>query len=166
MYYSVFLTGYGYGAAVSDGNSIIKTYLPEEANNTVVNRVFQEFPGIEEKESEILKETGNLLSSYFKGENPDFSGIPVSALKTGGFDRKVLEITNTIPYGEVRTYKWISGQLNDPKKARAVGNALGRNPVPVIVPCHRIIKSDGELGGFSSGLEWKIKLLKLEKIIK
>ncbi len=74
--------------------------------------------------------------------------------------------TQRIPYGEVRTYGWISEQIGRPKASRAVGQALRYNPLPIIVPCHRVIKRDGTLGGFSSkeGVELKIRLLQLEGV--
>ncbi len=82
------------------------------------------------------------------------------------FIKQVLNITYLIPYGELRTYKWISEKIGTEDVCRAVGMALSKNPIPVIVPCHRVIQSDGELGGYSYGLKWKIKLLHLEKVFK
>lgn len=70
--------------------------------------------------------------------------------------------TQTIPYGETRSYRWVAEQIGRPQAQRAVGQALGRNPVPIIVPCHRVIRSDGSLGGFGGGLDVKETLLRLE----
>ena len=67
------------------------------------------------------------------------------------FGKKVSEI----PYGELRSYKWIASEIGNPDAVRAVGNAVGENPVPPIIPCHRVIRSDGRLGGFSSGIALK-----------
>ena len=85
----------------------------------------------------------------------DLSGLP-------GFTRAVLRVTARIPYGQVRSYRWIARRLGRPGASRAVGNALARNPVPIIIPCHRVIRSDGQLGGFALGLSWKRRLLELE----
>jgi len=78
----------------------------------------------------------------------------------------VWQATRLIPYGETRSYLWVAVQIGKPGAARAVGQALGRNPLPVIVPCHRVIAADGGLGGFTGGLEMKRRLLELETTAK
>ncbi len=78
------------------------------------------------------------------------------------FQRQVWEITRLIPYGKTRSYLWVAEQIKRPGVARAVGQALSRNPLPIIVPCHRVVASDGKLGGFSGGVEMKGYLLSLE----
>ena len=78
------------------------------------------------------------------------------------FQCKVWQASRLIPYGETRSYAWVANQIKNPEAARAVGQALGRNPLPIIVPCHRVITSDGKLGGFGGGLEMKRRLLYLE----
>ena len=101
------------------------------------------------------------LLRYFSGERVAFNdGIDLSALT--GFQRAVLEAARAIPYGEVRSYGWLAKQVGKPKAARAVGQALARNPVPIVVPCHRVIGGDGGLTGFSSGLGMKKRLLETE----
>ncbi len=77
-----------------------------------------------------------------------------------------MEAVKTIPYGETRTYKWVAERIGKPKAARAVGQALKKNPYPEIIPCYRVICSDGKLGGYSKGIQKKKKLLKKEKAIK
>ena len=79
------------------------------------------------------------------------------------FEISVLEETKKIPYGKTKTYSDIAKAIGKPKAARAVGNALRKNRTPILIPCHRVIKSDGTLGGFSMGLEWKKKLLEQER---
>ena len=78
------------------------------------------------------------------------------------FQREVWEKTRLIPYGEIRSYLWVAEQIKRPGAARAVGQALGRNPLPIVVPCHRVVASDGSLGGFGGGVEMKRHLLWLE----
>ena len=80
------------------------------------------------------------------------------------FEISVLKETRKIPYGKTKTYSDIAKAIGKPKAARAVGNALGKNRTPILIPCHRVIKSDGGLGGFSMGLKWKKKLLEQEGI--
>ena len=101
------------------------------------------------------------LRAYFSGHKVDFPDeLDLSAATA--FQCQVWEITRLIPYGETRSYAWVAEQIKRPKAARAVGQALGRNPLPVIVPCHRVLNTDGKLGGFSEGLEMKRQLLFLE----
>ncbi len=80
------------------------------------------------------------------------------------FQKKVLELTKKIPKGKVATYKLIAQVLGNVNLSRAVGNALNKNPFPIIIPCHRVIKSNGFVGGFARGIEEKVKLLKEENI--
>ncbi|HEB76473.1 MAG TPA: methylated-DNA--[protein]-cysteine S-methyltransferase [Nitrospirae bacterium] len=97
---------------------------------------------------------------YFEGRRRRFD-IQI-ALSGTEFDKKVWLALNEIPYGETRTYKWLAERLGIPRGVRAVGRALGRNPLPIVLPCHRVIQSDGGLGGYSSGIEIKRRLLDLE----
>ncbi|MEW6009279.1 MAG: MGMT family protein [Candidatus Omnitrophota bacterium] len=81
------------------------------------------------------------------------------------FAKSVLKATCLIPMGQTRSYKWIAKRIGKPNAARAVGNALNKNPFPLIVPCHRVIKDDGSIGGFSKGVKYKRFLLNIEKDI-
>jgi len=118
-----------------------------------------------EKESPnhgILEKAGKLFQFYLAGKEVDFSPLPLT-LELSYFVLRVLNVVKTIPYGEVRTYRWVAEKIPT-KGYRAVGRALGLNPFPIIIPCHRVISSDGTLGGFSSGISLKRKLLALEKV--
>lgn len=79
------------------------------------------------------------------------------------FQKKVYAVVKKIPKGQVRSYKWIAQQIGNPRAYRAVGQALKKNPYPGIIPCHRVIRSNGKLGGYSQGLKKKLSLLKKEK---
>lgn len=101
------------------------------------------------------------LKVYFSGGKVSFPDeLDLSGATP--FQREVWEITRLIPYGETRTYLWVAEQIKRPRAPRAVGQALGRNPFPIIVPCHRVVASDGGLGGFGGGVEMKRYLLRLE----
>lgn len=102
------------------------------------------------------------VAAYMGGEGVTFDE-PVDLNSISGFHRQVLETTRAIAYGEVRSYAWVANQIGRPWAARAVGQALHRNPVPIIIPCHRVVASDGSLRGFGWGLEFKEWLLGLEK---
>jgi O-6-methylguanine DNA methyltransferase len=109
----------------------------------------------------ILAEARAQLLAYFQGARREFS-LPVDWSAGTPFQRKVWRAITRIPYGRARSYQWVAARVGGRQYARAVGMALGANPVPVVVPCHRIIAHDGSLGGFSCGLLVKRRLLELE----
>ncbi len=114
------------------------------------------------RDDKRLKNVIHELSGYFNGRNVNFKSLLDLSIGTE-FQRKVWKKISEIPYGELRSYKWIADGIGNPHAVRAVGNAVGKNPVSPIIPCHRVIRSDGKLGGFSSGIALKKWLLKLEK---
>ena len=85
-------------------------------------------------------------------------------LQSSDFEKKVWKAAAKIPYGTTISYAGLAKKIGKPGSARAVGNALGKNPCPIVIPCHRVIKTDGTLGGFSGGRGWKKKLLNLEAL--
>jgi len=101
------------------------------------------------------------LKGYFSGSRVTFTD-ELDLSHATHFQREVWETTRLIPYGETRNYAWIAEQIEKPQAARAVGQALSKNPLPIIVPCHRVVASDGKLSGFSGGVEMKQHLLSLE----
>ncbi|HAM53142.1 MAG TPA: cysteine methyltransferase [Nitrospiraceae bacterium] len=101
------------------------------------------------------------LGSYFRGTLQEFDQ-EIDFLEGTDFEREVWLCLKSIPYGETRSYKWLAERIGRPKAVRAVGQALSKNPLPIIVPCHRIIESDGSLGGYSEGVDIKRRLLDLE----
>jgi len=104
------------------------------------------------------------LEKYFAGEEKPILDPLVLDLAVGSrFERRVWEVTRRVPYGSLVSYGTLARRLGLPGGARAVGNALGRNPVPIVVPCHRVIHGDQSIGGFSSGLRWKRFLLEVER---
>lgn len=109
----------------------------------------------------IFKQTKTWLDKYFNGENPN---INILELKPSGtpFQKKVWDILKTIPYGKTITYKEIAKQISTTMSARAVGSANSHNPIPIIIPCHRVVGASHNLTGYSGGIDIKIKLLKLE----
>ncbi len=102
------------------------------------------------------------LKLYLAGQRVDFSTIPL-APHGSRFQQAVWEALCRIPFGETRSYKWVAQQLNMPNASRAIGQANGRNPIPIIIPCHRVIQHDGTLGGYTGGLKIKSFLLGLER---
>jgi O-6-methylguanine DNA methyltransferase len=104
------------------------------------------------------------LQEYLGGRRAFFD-VPWDPAALGEFQGRVLGITARIPFGEVRSYGWIAKAIGDPAAARAVGTALATNPVPLIIPCHRVVKSDGGLGGYSFPGMRKAWLLDLERSV-
>lgn len=101
------------------------------------------------------------LDDYFAGTRHDFD-LPLDWSLIHGFARGVLQATARVPFGETTTYGQMAAQAGSPRAARAAGNALGSNPIPIVVPCHRVLHADGGLGGYSGGLDRKRFLLGLE----
>lgn len=101
------------------------------------------------------------LRLYFSGQRTAFPD-ELDLYRATAFQGEVWEITRLIPYGETRSYAWVAEQIRKPKAMRAVGQALARNPLPIIVPCHRVVAGNGTLGGYSGGVEMKKHFLCLE----
>jgi len=99
--------------------------------------------------------------TYFSGKKIAFTD-ELDLRAATHFQRRVWEVTRLIPYAETRSYTWVAEQVKKPRAARGVGQALARNPLPIIIPCHRVLTIDGKLGGFSGGVAMKKRLLKLE----
>jgi len=105
------------------------------------------------------------LEEYFVGKRKRFT-VRVDMSPLHGFRRKVLEQTARIPFGSVTTYSEVAAAAGSPRGMRAAGNALGSNPVPIVVPCHRVLRSGGALGGYTGGLDRKVTLLTLEGVLE
>ncbi|MDE1991756.1 MAG: methylated-DNA--[protein]-cysteine S-methyltransferase [Rhizobiaceae bacterium] len=116
----------------------------------------------ENSKQPILAQTRQELEEYFAGDRSVFD-VPLDFVGTD-FQKQVWQALRTIPFGETRSYGQIARQIGAPKAVRAVGAANGRNPVSIIMPCHRVIGSTGDLTGFAGGLDRKLYLLELEKI--
>ena len=116
----------------------------------------------EARETELIKRTAAQLAEYFDGKRREFE-VPLIMIGTN-FQKEVWKALETIPFGQTRTYKDIAEQIGNSKASRAVGGANNRNPISIIVPCHRVIGANGSLVGYAGGLDIKRKLLCLEGI--
>jgi methylated-DNA-[protein]-cysteine S-methyltransferase len=101
------------------------------------------------------------LDDYFGGRRREFD-LPLDRRLMSDFMRRVLSATSTIPFGSVSTYGAVARDAGSPRGSRAAGNALGSNPMPIVIPCHRVLHADGGIGGYTGGLERKRTLLELE----
>ena len=136
-----------------------------ETNDKITHLFFdtENFSGKdhEEKETPILVEAARQMREYFNGKRREFD-LPLAPAGTE-FMQRVWEALQTIPYGETRSYKEIAGVAGNSKACRAVGMANNRNPIAIIIPCHRVIGANGDLVGYGGGLDKKRSLLDLEK---
>ncbi len=112
----------------------------------------------------VLKEAADALSEYFSGNLKSFD-IPLDLSGVTPFQRTIYELLVDVPFGTITTYGSLAEAANlTPEASRAVGGAVGANPLPIIIPCHRVIRTDRKLGGYSGGLDRKVELLRLEGI--
>lgn len=113
------------------------------------------------QETDLLKDAARQLQEYFAGKRCEFT-VPICGKGTD-FQQRVWKALRDIPYGETRTYGQIAAAIGNPKASRAVGGACNKNPIIIIVPCHRVIGADGGLVGFGCGLDLKEQLLEIER---
>ncbi len=147
--------------AVTERGLVMLAY-PELSTDEVLVRLAGELsPRVLEAPSR-LDGIRRELDEYFDGRRREFD-TPVDLSLAHGFYRKVLEATAKIGYGETSTYAGVAAGAGSPKAVRAAGSGLGSNPIPVVVPCHRVLRTGGALGGYTGGLERKKFLLSLER---
>ena len=114
-------------------------------------------------EKHLLK-AGKLLQDYFAGKAVSFAKIPVDWSGTTAFEKKILRRLAKLPPGKIETYSGLAKLAGSPGAARGVGGVMRKNRLPIMIPCHRVLHTGGGLGGYSGGLAWKKRLLKLEGI--
>lgn len=159
--YAVFQTTAGWVGLLGSSAGLRRATLPQNSEAEVIQLLGSE-GSMAALSPRLYQSLIECLQTYYKGHPVDF---PDKLDLSGGtnFQQAVWEATRMIPCGETRSYNQIAGQIGRPKAPRAVGQALHRNPLPVIIPCHRVIASDGALRGFGGGLEMKSYLLRLEE---
>ena len=160
-FYTVFKTSSGWVGIFGSSAGLQRTTLPQPSEKAAIKSLLVNISGAT-LSAHRFEDLTKRFQAYFSGRRADFP----DALDYSGatpFQRGIWEAARQIPYGQTRSYGWVARQAGKPGAARAAGQALGRNPLPVIVPCHRVLAGDGGPGGFSGGLEMKKLLLKLEK---
>ncbi|MEJ8737346.1 methylated-DNA--[protein]-cysteine S-methyltransferase [Erysipelotrichaceae bacterium HCN-30851] len=138
-------------------------FIKITANNEAINEVIFVENEEEDNPNALTQEATNQLMEYFEGKRKVFN-LPLSPIGTS-FQQAVWEALCSIPYGETRSYGEIAKMIGNPKASRAVGMANNRNPISIIIPCHRVIGASGKLVGYGGGINKKIYLLDLEKAI-
>lgn len=158
--YTIFETEEGWMGILASDRGLLRASLPRPTTDEALLDM-GDGAGLATRDDERLGDLAERFRGYYRGGRPLFteqldpsSGTP--------FQRLVWKTARLIPYGETRSYGWIARQIRRPRAARAVGQAMGRNPLGIIIPCHRVIAGDGTLGGFGGGLPLKRRLLRLE----
>ncbi len=157
-FYDLFPSPLGMLCLIFSGPSLVRIiFLDEEhEKNSHFKIMGEDFRRGESPESFTIQ-----LSDYFRGNLKEFHQ-DILILTGTEFEKSVWLALREVPYGETRSYRWLAERIGRPKALRAVGRALSKNPIPIVLPCHRIIESDGSIGGYSSGIEKKRRLLNLE----
>ena len=155
--YVIFDTDMGRMGILGSAKGLLRTTLPQRSAQEV-RQLLGDRINHATRSPHLFKDLIERLGIYLGGHKVTFPDeLDLSQATT--FQRKVWEITKLIPYGETRRYLWVAEQMGKPGAARAVGQALARNPLPIIIPCHRVVASNGKLGGYSVGMEMKKYLL-------
>jgi methylated-DNA-[protein]-cysteine S-methyltransferase len=158
--YTVFHIDKGWMGCLGSQLGLLRTTLPQ----TTPQQAIEMLDGTAEQavwSPHSFADIIPLLAEYFNGKQREFHCV-LDFGRATPFQKQVWEATRSIPFGETRSYGWVAQQIGKPAAVRAVGQALGKNPLPIIVPCHRVIAGDGSLCGFGGGLEMKRNLLRLE----
>ncbi len=164
--YLIFDTSLGWVGVIGSPEGLRRGTLPQ-ASPEQVWRVFDgssakwRDPVLSEARGDYFGDLPNRIRDYLDGKRVSFAD-KLDLARASSFQREVWQTTKSIPYGETRSYAWVAGEVGLPRAARAVGQAMARNPLPILIPCHRVVGGDGSLVGFGGGIELKRRLLRLE----
>ncbi len=165
MKYVIFKTKWGNFGLAGKDNAISRTILPEKTAENAKSQILKEFPDAK-IDKNLFRNLQKQIIDYFEGKNVDFNNdIEVYLNGIGNFSHKILAACRNIKPGQTITYADLAEKAGFPDAGRAAGNALAKNPIPLIIPCHRVIRADGKLGGFSAtgGTTLKKRFLLHEK---
>lgn len=163
--YAIVDTAIGHAGIAWNEAGLVACHLPERDADNSRRSFLRRFPdAVEAPIPAHLQPTAAGIQALMRGEKPNLSGAPLDLSRTPEFHARVYEIARAIPPGETLTYGEIAEKLGDKLLARDVGQALGKNPWPIVVPCHRVTAAGGKPGGFSArgGVNTKLKLLSIE----
>lgn len=158
--YVIFNTDQGWLGIVGSASGLRRITLPHPSAHETRQQL-GDITNHTTQSPHLFQDLIERLTLYFGGHKVNFPD-ELDLSEATDFQCEVWAATRLIPYGETRSYTWVAAQIRQPKAVRAAGQALGRNPLPIIVPCHRVLASDGKLGGFTGGIEMKKHLLYLE----
>jgi len=164
--YSFFQTAIGTCGIAWSADGIAGVSLPEDEEDRLRSRFIARYPKAKEcAPPPGVARTIERIQALLRGESDDLSDILLDEAEVPGFNKRVYDVARRISPGATRTYGEIARELGDPLLAREVGRALGRNPFPIIVPCHRVLAANGKTGGFSAtgGVQTKFRMLAIER---
>ncbi|MCL6472043.1 MAG: methylated-DNA--[protein]-cysteine S-methyltransferase [Firmicutes bacterium] len=161
--FNIYRTEWGVGAAIFSEMGLAGIVFPHSDEVALEEEIVKNF-GKQDYREDLGQDLCSSLGRYFSGERVQFD-YQLDYTGVTEFQRKVYETLKAVPYGETTTYKRLAEQCGSPMAARAVGGAMARNPYPVVVPCHRVLKSDGSIGGWSGKRGWKERMLVIEGIL-
>lgn len=161
--YTVFPVAWGWCAAADTERGLCEFVLPRVSEADAEADILSRRPGAR-RDASAFGDLAAATEKYFNGWTIPFDLFPVDFSGATSFSIRVWTLTRRIPYGQIRSYRWLALELGRPEAVRGIGAALGANPLPLIVPCHRIVAADGQLRGFSAegGLDTKARMLTLE----
>ena len=159
--YMTFETPFGAMLAAATPRGLVRLAFPEEGEAQVLEGLARRLSPRIMRSAGRFDDLRRELEAYFAGTLRSFDAATDWSL-IGPFATKVLRATAAIPYGQVSNYSQVAGEAGSPRGSRAAGNALGSNPIPIVIPCHRVLRVGGALGGYAGGLERKRFLLELE----
>jgi methylated-DNA-[protein]-cysteine S-methyltransferase len=161
----VFETPWGWMGISESQKGIDSIVLPKRSQQAVLSSLNGSREHAACRSSHRLQAAQEQLLEYLSGTRQTFD-VPLDFSGGTVFQRQVWRTLQSVPYGKLRSYQWVATRVGGRHYARAVGNAVGANPLPILIPCHRIVAQDASLGGFSGGLPTKRKLLTLEGTLR
>ncbi|MFQ5856066.1 MAG: methylated-DNA--[protein]-cysteine S-methyltransferase [Anaerolineae bacterium] len=159
---TAFETGWGWVGIAMSVRGLAGLIFPEPTRDSALEKLRTRWLDGEEVEAGTFENLIDQIRRYLAGEPVEFD-VALDWLGHAAFLQDVWKVTRSIPYGETRTYAELAEEAGRPRAYRAVGQAMAVNPIPLIVPCHRVVRSDGGLGGYAGGLEVKRRLLDMER---
>ena len=164
-YYDIFETPFGWMGLLASDSGLLRSTLPEDSSRACASGLALVESSDSIRAPERFDDLRERLLDYFDGAETGFDDIALDLDDAPSFYLKAWQACRTIPRGETRTYKWLAGMAGSPNAPRAAGQTMARNRIPIIVPCHRVIGSDGSLRGFGSGdtrIDMTRRLLEME----
>ncbi|MHC4644789.1 MAG: methylated-DNA--[protein]-cysteine S-methyltransferase [Planctomycetota bacterium] len=166
--YTTFRTRWGHFGLASIENALLRTFLPVPDRQRVKTQILTALPNARREEG-LFKGLQEQIIAYFEGTRVDFGpDVVISLDGLSPFSRSVLTASRKLTFGQTISYGGLAHKIGRPKAGRAIGTVMARNPTPLIIPCHRVIRSDGKIGGFSAagGVTLKKRLLQLESEVE
>ena len=162
--YNIFRTRWGWFGLLGSDKGLLRTYLPARGKEAVIKQILTDAPYAKQSKTSfsVLEKR---IFAYYEGNAADFQDVSVCLESFSEFQRHILTTLRNITYSQKISYSDLAKAAGNPGAARAIGSVMAKNPLPLIIPCHRVIKADGTPGQFSApgGTKTKIRMLKQEK---